>query len=270
MKLQHQILTAFLVGTSLASGATTSTTTESKTGAEATAVAGQSVSEQVDPIIKEFTDKYHDVLKRMRMERDRNKQREIYKEMPNGTKTVAKVLAIVKLDLKAEGVEEALAWAVTAGSDEQSKEIKSILLESYPEGEGLLGYVKSLARSYAPNVLDELRELIKGSKNEKVKQTASYYLATKLLEPRHKVSAEKLAANKKEGMALLKEMEKDPQLKESNPKLFKTIESKLFVAENLSIGCEAPDIVGADHAGEEFKLSDYRGKVVLLDFWGIW
>ena len=29
----------------------------------------------------------------------------------------------------------------------------------------------------------------------------------------------------------------------------------------------APDIVGTDQDGKEFKLSDYRGKVVLLDFW---
>ncbi|HCI91164.1 MAG TPA: thiol-disulfide oxidoreductase, partial [Verrucomicrobiales bacterium] len=36
------------------------------------------------------------------------------------------------------------------------------------------------------------------------------------------------------------------------------------------IGCTAPDIVGKDHDGKEFKLSDYRGKAVLVDFWGIW
>jgi hypothetical protein len=32
----------------------------------------------------------------------------------------------------------------------------------------------------------------------------------------------------------------------------------------------APDIEGADVDGKSFKLSDYRGKVVLLDFWGHW
>jgi peroxiredoxin len=29
----------------------------------------------------------------------------------------------------------------------------------------------------------------------------------------------------------------------------------------------APDIEGEDQDGVRFKLSDYRGKVVLLDFW---
>jgi hypothetical protein len=29
----------------------------------------------------------------------------------------------------------------------------------------------------------------------------------------------------------------------------------------------APEIVGTDQDGKELKLSDYRGKVVMLDFW---
>ena len=45
---------------------------------------------------------------------------------------------------------------------------------------------------------------------------------------------------------------------------------KKFIVENLSVGKTAPDIVGKDLDGVEFKLSDYRGKVVLLDFWGDW
>ena len=44
----------------------------------------------------------------------------------------------------------------------------------------------------------------------------------------------------------------------------------LFEIENLQVGCKAPDIVAKDTDGVEFKLSDYRGKVVLLDFWGFW
>ena len=38
----------------------------------------------------------------------------------------------------------------------------------------------------------------------------------------------------------------------------------------LGVGNVALDIEGADLDGVEFKLSDYRGKVVMLDFWGDW
>jgi hypothetical protein len=33
------------------------------------------------------------------------------------------------------------------------------------------------------------------------------------------------------------------------------------------VGSPAPEIQGVDADGVAFKLSDYRGKVVLLDFW---
>ena len=48
------------------------------------------------------------------------------------------------------------------------------------------------------------------------------------------------------------------------------VEPELFVLKNLSVGKVAPEIEGIDLDDKSFKLSDYRGKVVLLDFWGDW
>jgi hypothetical protein len=39
---------------------------------------------------------------------------------------------------------------------------------------------------------------------------------------------------------------------------------------NLKVSKQAPEIAGEDIDGQHFKLSDYRGKVVVLDFWGHW
>ncbi|MHC4491032.1 MAG: TlpA family protein disulfide reductase [Planctomycetota bacterium] len=47
-------------------------------------------------------------------------------------------------------------------------------------------------------------------------------------------------------------------------------EGEIFELENLAAGKPAPEIEGEDLAGTPFKLSDYRGKVVMLDFWGDW
>lgn len=43
--------------------------------------------------------------------------------------------------------------------------------------------------------------------------------------------------------------------------------AELFQIRHLAVGKEAPEIEGEDQDGQGFKLSDYRGKVVLLDFW---
>lgn len=42
---------------------------------------------------------------------------------------------------------------------------------------------------------------------------------------------------------------------------------ELFAIRHLAVGKEAPDIEGPDQDGVRFKLTDYRGKVVLLYFW---
>lgn len=44
----------------------------------------------------------------------------------------------------------------------------------------------------------------------------------------------------------------------------------LLDSQKFAVGSIAPDIVGKDHEGKEFRLSDYRGKVVVLDFWADW
>ena len=43
--------------------------------------------------------------------------------------------------------------------------------------------------------------------------------------------------------------------------------AELFEIRHLSVGKEAQEIEGEDQDGKRFKLRDYRGKVVLLDFW---
>ena len=47
-------------------------------------------------------------------------------------------------------------------------------------------------------------------------------------------------------------------------------EARLDELLNLAVGKPAPEIEGVDLDGKPSKLSDYRGKVVVLVFWGSW
>jgi thiol-disulfide isomerase/thioredoxin len=56
----------------------------------------------------------------------------------------------------------------------------------------------------------------------------------------------------------------------TRPTLKDEVKLELYELRNLRIGKPAPEIVGEDLAGTKFKLSDHRGKVVLLVFWASW
>ena len=56
----------------------------------------------------------------------------------------------------------------------------------------------------------------------------------------------------------------------TDPQLVGRAEGILFARTHLQVGLHAPEIEGTDLDGEPMKLSDFRGKVVLLDFWGDW
>ena len=46
--------------------------------------------------------------------------------------------------------------------------------------------------------------------------------------------------------------------------------SELFEIRSLQIGMMAPEIEGVGIDEKPMKLSDFGGKVILLDFWGDW
>ncbi|HVC92940.1 MAG TPA: TlpA disulfide reductase family protein [Pirellulales bacterium] len=56
----------------------------------------------------------------------------------------------------------------------------------------------------------------------------------------------------------------------SPEKLGYLADRELFEVRHLQPGMHAPEIEGEDIDGKPMKLSDFRGKVVLLDFWGHW
>lgn len=75
----------------------------------------------------------------------------------------------------------------------------------------------------------------------------------------------------REAEQLFEEVSRDfGQVAGLNGTLGERAESRLFELKQLSVGNEAPEIEGQDVAGEPLKLSDYRGQVVVLTFWGHW
>jgi hypothetical protein len=75
-----------------------------------------------------------------------------------------------------------------------------------------------------------------------------------------------------EGM-LLRAAENYADIKYSKSTIGEVVKKRLKALEmqkNLQVGKIVPEIEGPDIDGVSFKLSDYRGQVVMLDFWGHW
>ena len=68
----------------------------------------------------------------------------------------------------------------------------------------------------------------------------------------------------------LEDYDRVAELAEPESMLWYRARGPRFEETRLQNGMKAPDIVGVDLFGEEFRLSDYAGKVVMLDFWGDW
>jgi hypothetical protein len=116
----------------------------------------------------------------------------------------------------------------------------------------------------AKNLRDEfLKKLIEKSPHKNVQAAAMFVLASSVIENRGMAGD---SVSRDDAMKMLRELTE----KYAETRYGKRAGGYIFEAENLQIGMTAPDIEGEDENGAKFKLSDYRGKVVVLDFWGFW
>lgn len=76
------------------------------------------------------------------------------------------------------------------------------------------------------------------------------------------VDSEAFRAAKAEALGALEGVE--------DTSLTSDVRNRIELRERFSIGMVAPDIEGVDLDGTPFKLSDYEGKVLFVDFWGDW
>ena len=193
---------------------------------------------------------------------------------------------------------QALVWVVQrSGSGPRCLRACALLLEHHADGRGLDTALSAYEREMgAGRAL--LEELAASDPREEVRARARFSLAQHLLqraeyarqlapfdpderalympdfgpEVATALAGESPSALTLEAEALFAALQAEaPEVPHPyRGTLGKACALELFELRHLQPGMTAPDIEGEDLDGVAFRLSDYRGKVVVLDFWGNW
>jgi hypothetical protein len=153
------------------------------------------------------------------------------------------------------------------------------LMEDHPESDELARTCFALPNDASPHAKELLERMRTQSRSPRVRGLATFALAECWL-----IASERQtalggngagvsctdAASRAEG--LLEEVAKVYASENyfCDRKLGDVTHAALSHLRRVAIGKLAPEIDAEDLDGAKFKLSDYRGKVVVLDFWGNW
>jgi hypothetical protein len=162
---------------------------------------------------------------------------------------------------------ECLAWIVQNDRTTAAQEAAlNDLMAKHLASKVIAGVCASVQNSQAANAESFLRAVATKSQDHEAQGRASFSLAC------HLNSGKQTPASAKEAEKLFELVaEKYADLSwYGESTLGVKAKAELFEMRNLAVGKTAPEITGEDENGKQMKLSDFRGKAVLLDFWGYW
>ncbi len=157
-----------------------------------------------------------------------------------------------------------MAWLAANGRGAESRNALNYLFENHVSSPAMEMVVMRANMGVKASVAQErCRKLLKANKSKTVKGLATFMLAESLAsaQPKDTTEIEELYQTVIDDYA---------DVENRGTSIAESAKSSLFEIQYLTIGKVAPEIAGEDLDGVKFKLSDYRGKVVLLDFWGNW
>ena len=275
------------------SASVSETKSEAKSEVETSAPSPMSALEAVE---SEFDSAMEDFRKAYAAAAKDEREELVKEKLPKPEDYAERFLDVAKANPGTDMEFDALMWVArrTRGGDATQSAFDA-LFANYMDSEKLKDVCMSLGYGTASEATEKnLNTLIEKSPHKSVQGLATYALAMNLSSATS--NKEKLQKDpdsleymdEDDREYLLTSFTPDPDKVEA---LYKTLmadfddikprkgspqtlgsiaNEELFVIKSLSPGAVAMEIEGTDLEGKSFKLSDYRGKIVFLDFWGDW
>lgn len=182
----------------------------------------------------------------------------LVQSMPQAAAYAARAMQVAQDHPDDPVAAKALSWIVTnVRAGELADQAINRLIEKHVESPELARVCQMLMYTPSPRAGELLKLAYEKSPHRDVRAAANYSLASK--------------AQGEQAEELFEKLLKDyADVAAGSSTYGKLAERNLYELRFLAIGKTAPEIEGEDIFGKKFKLSDFRGKVVVLDFWGHW
>lgn len=258
----------------------------------------QTPAQQYQTLVKEFETAQKDFQIALKEAKTPQQQQKLFQEKyPRPDKFAPRFMELAEKNPKDPVAVDALAWVVSHGGGQRAKAVQ-ILLRDHVQSEKMASVCPALAFALDTESSQFLHAVLEKNKHRPAQAQACLALAKQAenrmrlaqrfkdqpdrLKPYERLmgkeTVEKLIKAKPEELSkdaevLYERVAKDfaNVADEKGNKLGALAKDKLEALRNpIVVGKPAPEIAAEDTDGKKFKLSDYRGKVVLLDFWGNW
>jgi peroxiredoxin len=256
---------------------------------------------QVDALLKDFAKAQAEYEKRLEGAKDRTAQAKLFREASPYPEFAGRFLELAKKHAKDPVAHDCLAWIVKNAEcaprcEAPYAQAVELLAQQHAEHKDSEQLFETMVDSAFLSTAKYLEAVSKKHPSADVRGKAGFQHAIFLKNycdmldrlrtmPDNAASAEpfmgaalvkKLTTTdpvplRKQAEEALVHVQKNYGLVEFNKSfLGKLAEQELFELRHLTVGKPIPEIAGDDTEGKKLKLSDQRGKVVVLVFWGTW
>lgn len=188
------------------------------------------------------------------------------KQLPQAAEYLERIKPLIDADPKDEAGFKALrfAYSLTRGRDEKVIRLLSVHHAQNPEIKLLCRGLMTLPPASVKSLLTRVLEK---NENREARAYACYALGSLASQEADKGSE---AAGAEAEKRFTQAVEEFGDVALGKTTMAEYAKGAVFEAKHLRVGMKAPDAESEDIKGEAVRLSKYRGKVVVLDFWATW
>ncbi len=241
---------------------------------------------ELDQILKEYkqaSDKYMKLISKVRPTlKSREKRKKLIVENDPSLMFAKRAFALTEQNPQTVVGVLSLRFVVGCGYTSLNKELIALktaafkhLEEKYIGEKWFGGFLPTIAvETFLYDVKPFLHRCLDKSPHREVRGQACIHLANKIFKARRFQERHEKTMSKQEEQEMIALFERCTKefgdLPTARTTIAKAAERNLFEIRNLVVGKPAPKTVGEDMNGAALELGDFRGKVVMLVFWGDW